>query len=134
MSIDVQFILTSTFTLLILLPQPTIWTTDFNHYLHLALLLRIWIVFNFLISYSPYCDERAYRIIKFNGLNGSDHLFFALKSIVESLNFAQILGIYVVASLFFAHCLNLVTDYESNIKFMDYYEIIITTMSTVGYG
>jgi hypothetical protein len=76
------FILEAVTKFMILIPQPTIWTLSRNNYLHLAMLLRLGIIIKFFISHSIYCDERAYRIIKFNGLNASEHLFFAVKSLV----------------------------------------------------
>lgn len=103
------FVLEAVIKFVILIPQPTIWTLAHNNYLHLAILLRSGIIIKFFISHSIYCDERAYRIIKFNGLNASEHMFFAVKSLVESLNFAQILAIYFLSAFFFTHCLYLVS-------------------------
>lgn len=107
--IGLSFAFTTVIKILIMLPHPTMWTLGYNHYLHLAILLRIGIIIKFLINFSIYCDERAYRIIKLSGLNASEHLFFAVKSLVESLNFAQILIIYFISGLFFTHCLYLVS-------------------------
>lgn len=68
--------------LIILTPHPTLWTQDYNNYLHLAIMLRVLVLLKFMIYSSIYCDVRAYRIIKINGLNASEHFFFAVKSLV----------------------------------------------------
>lgn len=65
-----------------LIPHPTLWTQDHNHYFHLAIMVRVLILLKFLIYSSIYCDVRAYRIIKINGLNASEHFLFAIKSLV----------------------------------------------------
>lgn len=56
-------------------------------------MLRIFIIMKFLIESSVYYNVRAYRIININGLSAKEHFFFAVKSLVESLNFGQILAI-----------------------------------------
>jgi hypothetical protein len=71
-------------------------------------MLRIFIIIKFLIESSVYYNVRAYRIININGLSAKEHFFFAVKSLVESLNFGQILAIELFSVLFFTHCLYLV--------------------------
>ena len=79
--------------LIIVFPHPTIWTEEYNDFLHLLVMFRILIPIKYLIYSSVYCDVRAYRLITTYGLNSSEHFFFAVKSLVAQLNVLQILTI-----------------------------------------
>ena len=57
--------------LILVLPHPTIWTNNYNDFLHLAVMFRILIPIKYLIYSSAYCDVRAYRLITTYGLNSS---------------------------------------------------------------
>lgn len=105
---DTMSILHIGLEILILIPHPTIWTTEHNSILHLLVMLRIFIIIKFLIESSVYFNVRAYRIININGLNAKEHFFFAVKSLMESLNIGQILAIELFSVLIFTHCLYLV--------------------------
>lgn len=119
----------------IIVPHPTIWTQQSNYILHLLLTLRVAIIIKYKIQSSIYCNVRAYRIININGLNASEHFLFAVKSLVESLNFAEILSIQLASAIFFTHCLYLAgLSSGSSLNAFNCFQIIMITIPTVGFG
>ena len=98
-------------------------------------MFRIIIPLKYIIYSSVFCDVRAYRLITTNGLNSSEHFFFAVKSLVAEMSVVEILTIEFFSVIFFTNCLYLVS-FKGNypMSFMNCFEVVIVSMPTVGFG